>query len=97
MMTLYRTDAFNQWLRRLKDREAVRRIAICLARMELGNLGDVKAVGEGISEARIHYGAGYRLYFIRRGKEVIVMLGGGDKSSQPRDIAKAKELAKRYR
>ena len=97
VITLYRSDAFNKWLNAVRDREAVRRIAVCLARIELGNLGDVKPVGEGVSEVRIHYGAGYRLYFVQRGKEIIIMLGGGDKSSQSHDITKAKILAKTYR
>jgi putative addiction module killer protein len=96
-MILYRTESFDKWLSKLRDREALRRIAICLARIELGNLGDVKPVGEGVSEIRIHYGAGYRLYFIQRGNDVIIMLGGGNKSSQSRDISKARELAKQYR
>jgi putative addiction module killer protein len=65
--------------------------------MQAGNHGDVKSVGEGVSEARIHYGAGYRLYFIQRGEIVIVMLAGGDKRTQNRDIKHARELAKEWR
>jgi len=68
-----------------------------LLRMEIGNFGDVKPIGEGISEARIHYGAGYRLYFIKHGNTMILMLGGGDKSSQTKDIKRAKELANSWR
>jgi len=65
--------------------------------MQAGNPGDVKPVGEGVSEVRIHHGAGYRLYFLRRGETIIVMLAGGDKQSQARDIKRAKEMAKEWR
>jgi putative addiction module killer protein len=78
----------------LRNRAAVQRIAVRLSRMQLGNLGDIAPVGEGVSEARIHYGPGYRLYFVRRGEVVIVLLCGGDKSGQARDIERAKTLAK---
>ncbi len=97
MITIYRSAEFDKWLARLRDREAVKRVADRLSRIEEGNLGDVRPVGEGVSEARIHYGAGYRLYFVQRGNEVVLMLGGGDKSTQQRDIKKAKLLAKIWR
>jgi putative addiction module killer protein len=93
VIEIRRTDEFDRWLKRLKDGQARARILTRIARLSLGNPGDVKAVGDGISELRIPYGPGYRLYFIRRGEQVIVLLIGGDKSSQDRDIAKAKELA----
>ncbi len=97
MITIYRSAEFDKWLARLRDKKAVEKVFARLARMEYGNLGDVKPVGEGVSETRIHYGAGYRLYFVQRGNEVILMLGGGDKSTQSRDIKKAKLLAKIWR
>jgi putative addiction module killer protein len=94
VLEVRRTDLFLSWFRGLRDRAAAQRIAVRIDRMELGNLGDVQPVGEGVSEARIHYGPGYRLYFVRRGDVVIVLLCGGDKSTQARDIERAKQLAK---
>lgn len=94
MFELRQTAEFANWLKSLRDRAAVQRIAVRLARMQLGNLGDVTPIGEGVSEARIHYGPGYRLYFVRRGEVLIVLLCGGDKASQARDIERAKTLAK---
>jgi putative addiction module killer protein len=94
MLELRQTEEFAGWLKQLRDRKAVQQIAARLTRMQLGNFGDAKPAGEGVSEARIHYGPGYRLYFIRRGEALIVLLCGGDKSSQQRDIARAIALAK---
>ncbi len=94
MMEVQFTPVFRDWLARLRDRSARGRILARLRRVELGNPGDVKPVGEGVSELRINYGPGYRLYFVQRGQVVIVMLCGGDKSTQPMDIAKAKIMAK---
>ncbi len=94
MFQILQTTVFEKWLRGMRDRRAKDRILARLVRMGAGNLGDVKSVGEGVTEARIDYGPGYRLYFIRHKKTVLVMLGGGDKSSQARDIKRAKELAK---
>ena len=76
-------------MQRLRDDRAVVRITARLRRVAQGNLGDVRSVGDGVSEMRIHHGQGYRLYFIRRGSEVIVLLCGGDKGSQCRDINRA--------
>lgn len=90
------SDAFATWLSNLRDTQANVRIAKRIKHMQQGTLGDVKPVGAGISEARIHYGKGYRLYFIQRGEAVIILLCGGDKKSQQNDIAKAKQLAKEW-
>jgi putative addiction module killer protein len=88
------TAVFTDWLARLRDVSAHARVITRIRRMELGNPGDVKPVGEGLSEMRIAYGPGYRLYFTRRGSTVVILLCGGDKSSQRRDIAAAKQMAK---
>jgi len=84
---------FAAWLAELRDREARARITVCIRRLSLGNPGDVKPVGSGVSEMRIDYGPGYRVYFVRPGDTVCVVLCGGDKRSQDRDIARALELA----
>ncbi|MEQ1931616.1 MAG: type II toxin-antitoxin system RelE/ParE family toxin [Parvularculaceae bacterium] len=92
-MQVLQSEVFSLWLRGLRDTKARVRILARLRRMELGNPGDVKSVGDGVYEMRIDYGPGYRLYFVRRGRDLIVLLAGGDKSSQDRDIARAKALA----
>jgi putative addiction module killer protein len=97
MYTLRRTAVFIDWLNALKDRRAAARIAARLLRLEDGNLGDAKSVGEGVSELRINYGPGYRVYFMQVGRTVILLLCGGDKSTQARDIAKAKGLARTWK
>ena len=81
-----------EWLGSLRDARAVAKIAQRLQRVAEGNFGDWAPVGEGVSELRIHYGPGYRVYFVRRGNVVVVVLGGGDKSTQARDIELAKSL-----
>ena len=88
------TERFQKWVSGLRDRQAYARIAVRLERMSQGNLGDFKSVGEGVSEARIPYGPGNRLYFVQRGETLIVLLCGGDKSSQAADIKTALSLAK---
>ena len=88
------TAHFDKWARKLKDRAAARAIASRLARVRAGNLGDIENVGDGVSEMRIFTGKGYRLYFTIRNRQVIILLCGGDKSTQAKDIKKAKELAK---
>ena len=93
MYTVLRSHEFDKWLVRLKDVKGRARIVARIRSAELGNLGDVKPVGDGISEMRVHFGPGYRVYFIQRGRLLIFLLIGGDKSSQHRDIAKAKALA----
>ena len=97
MIEIVKSEEFLKWLKGLRDMRAQVRIAKRLDHMEVENFGDCSPIGEGLSEARIHYGPGYRLYFLRRGEKVIVMLGGGDKGSQKRDIAKAKQLAEKWR
>ncbi len=97
MIEIIQSAEFSKWMQKLRDKKAVTVIADRLLRIEGGNFGDVALVGEGVSEARIHYGPGYRLYFVRRGQLLIVMLAGGDKSSQKRDIKRARELASQWR
>lgn len=88
------TEHYARWFASLRDRMTRARIDIRIRRMSLGNLGDVKPVGEGVSELRIDHGPGYRIYFVQRGAQLVVLLAGGDKSSQSRDIATAHEMAK---
>ena len=95
--TVLRSVAFDLWLRRLRDRQAVDRIIARLLATEDGHLGDVRPVGDGVSEMRIHHGPGYRIYFITQGAELIVLLCGGDKDSQRRDIERAKRMATEWR
>lgn len=94
MYEIRRTDAFSKWLDRLRDGRARARVLSRLNRVEEGNLGDAKPVGEGVSELRIDYGPGYRVYYTRKGKTIIVLLVGGDKSTQSQDITRAIELAR---
>ncbi|MGM1052658.1 MAG: type II toxin-antitoxin system RelE/ParE family toxin [Pseudomonadota bacterium] len=97
MLELIKTDVFDQWLRSLRDTRARAKIIARLRRLSLGNPGDVKPVGEGVSELRIPYGPGYRVYYLARGPIVVVLLCGGDKSSQPRDIELAKAIATQWK
>ena len=92
-METRQTAIFTKWLKSLKDKKVQSIIAYRLARVEAGLMGDVKSVGDGVSELRIDFGPGYRVYFTKRGQKVIFLLNGGDKASQQRDIAKAKEMA----
>ncbi|MCE9662526.1 type II toxin-antitoxin system RelE/ParE family toxin [Halomonas sp. M5N1S17] len=97
MIELLKTDVFDRWLRSLRDTSARARIVARVKRLSQGNPGDVKPVGEGVSEMRIPYGPGYRVYYIARGPIVIVLLCGGDKSSQSRDIEQAKAIAAQWK
>ena len=93
---LKQTEIFRKWRTRLKDVRARALIAARLDRLAFGHAGDVKAVGQGITELRIAHGRGYRIYFQRRGNILIILLCGGDKSTQAKDIATAKRLAKEW-
>jgi putative addiction module killer protein len=93
MFTVRRTDAFSAWLDGLKDGLTRARLIRRLEKAEQGNLGDVAPVGGGVSEMREFFGPGWRMYYVQRGSVLIVMLGGGDKSTQSRDIAAAQRLA----
>jgi putative addiction module killer protein len=97
MIEFKQTETFRKWRTRLKDERARALIASRLDRLAFGNAGDVKPVGQGISELRIDYGPGYRVYFKRQGQTIIILLCGGDKSTQARDIKTAKQLAEEWR
>ena len=94
MIEIRQTEEYVAWFERLRDNRAKTRILIRIRRVSLGNFGDVKPVGEGVSELRIDYGAGYRVYFLRKGATLVVLLVGGDKRTQPRDIQKAISLSR---
>lgn len=97
MIEFKQTETFRKWRTRLKDERALAMIASRLDRLAFGNPGDVKPVGQGISELRIDYGPGYRVYFLRRGNLIVILLCGGDKSTQATDIKTAKRLAEDWR
>jgi len=94
MIEIRKTDVFVRWLDRLKDLRARARVQVRIERLAQGHPGDVKPVGEGVSEMRIDYGPGYRVYFVKQGREIIVLLAGGSKRTQTGDILKAIELAR---
>lgn len=96
MLKLIESSIFSAWLARLKDDRDRGRILARLERVRHENFGDHKSVGGGIEELRLHFGAGYRIYFIRSGTEIVVLLAGGSKSSQEKDIAKARTIAKQW-
>ena len=94
MIEVRKTEIFAKWFGSLKDRRAKARIQARIDRMEMGNFGNASPVGEGVSELRIFYGPGYRVYFIQRTSVVVILLSGGNKSSQQSDIAKAIKIAR---
>jgi putative addiction module killer protein len=94
MIEIRQTDEYARWFDRLRDRQAKFRILARIRRLSLGNVGDAQPVGEGVSELRIDCGPGYRIYFKQHGQTLVILLAGGDKSSQKRNIEKAKELAR---
>lgn len=97
MKIIYTTKIFDSWYQKLKDREAARFIQVRIDRAEDGNFGDCKPIGEGVSEMRLQVGPGYRLYFMQQGLEIVILLAGGNKSSQSRDIEIALQLAREIR
>ena len=96
MKEIRRSEVFDKWLKKLRDDRAVARINTRIDRLAEGNPGNVEPAGEGISEMRIDYGPGYRVYYKDTGREIIILLCGGDKSTQQADIAKAKKIARIY-
>ena len=94
MLEIRKTEIYVQWLDELRDIRARARIQVRVERLAAGNAGDVRPVGEGVSELRIDYGPGYRVYFTKRGRDVVILLAGGDKNSQAADIKTALRLAR---
>ena len=94
MLEAQKTDAYVRWLDGLRDERARARVLVRVERLLAGNAGDVRPIGEGVSELRIDYGPGYRVYFVRRGQALVILLAGGDKGSQDADIRKALALAR---
>jgi putative addiction module killer protein len=90
------SSEFDRWLGGLRDRHARVRIVARLVRLEAGNPGDISPVGDGLTEMRLHFGPGYRVYYMARGETLIILLAGGDKSTQASDITKAKSIAKAW-
>jgi putative addiction module killer protein len=96
MLDVRETEEFSKWLAALRDVRARAKILVRIERLARGNPGDVAPVGKGISELRIDHGPGYRIYYVQRGARYILLLAGGDKSTQTRDIARARRLADQY-
>lgn len=94
MLEVRQSAAYAEWFAALRDRQAKARIDIRIRRLSLGNPGDVKPVGEGVSELRVNYGPGYRVYFVQKGDVFVVLLAGGDKATQDRDVRQAISLAR---
>ncbi|PIP72335.1 MAG: addiction module antitoxin RelB [Nitrospinae bacterium CG22_combo_CG10-13_8_21_14_all_47_10] len=93
MIEVRQTDDFAKWFKSLKDRQVRTRIQARIDHISLGNFGDCESVGGGVFEMRIHFGPGYRVYFVQRGTKIVVLLAGGSKQTQSKDILKAKTLA----
>lgn len=96
MIEVVQSETFAKWFSGLRDRAARARIQVRLDRLTMGNFGDVKPIGAGLSELRVDYGPGYRVYYMQRGTMLVVLLAGGDKSSQARDIKAAQRIAKEW-
>ena len=97
MRSIYSTEVFDAWFEALRDKQAARRIQARIDRLEEGNFGDCQPVGEGVSEMRIHYGPGYRVYLAQHGTEIVILLAGGDKATQNKDIKTALGLAQQLK
>jgi putative addiction module killer protein len=97
MKTILTTEVFVNWFQSLPDRQAARRIQVRIDRAEDGNFGDCRPVGEGVSEMRIHHGPGFRVYFMQRKFDIVILLAGGDKSTQSQDIRQALQLARQLK
>lgn len=96
MLEVRETEEFSDWLAALRDARAKAKVLVRIERLANGNPGDVAPIGEGVSELRINYGPGYRVYYVQRGSRYVLLLAGGDKSTQVRDIAEAKRLNTEY-
>lgn len=94
MLQIRKTDVYAEWIDNLRDLQGRARILVRVERLASGNPGDFKAISGGVSELRVHFGPGYRVYFTQRGPDIVILLAGGDKSSQPKDIQTALQLAK---
>ncbi len=94
MVEVQQTEVYARWFNNLRDRQAKARIDVRIRRLSLGNFGDIKPVGEGVSELRVPYGPGYRIYLVQRGNTLVILLAGGDKRTQRKDIKRAQELAR---
>lgn len=94
MIEIIKSDTFDRWLRKLRDPHAKARVEMRIRRLGLGNAGDAQPIGEGLSEMRIDYGPGYRLYYLQKGSILVILLCGGDKRTQKKDIENAKRIAK---
>jgi putative addiction module killer protein len=97
MVAIFKSATFDRWLRKLPDYRAIARIEMRIRRLSLGNPGDVSALGHGLSELRVDYGPGYRLYFMQRGSSTVILLCGGDKRTQQADIGKARRIAAQWK
>ena len=97
MNSIYTTEVFDVWFEHLRDKQAARRIQARIDRAEEGNFGNCSPVGDGVSEMHIHFGPGYRVYFSQRGLEIVILLAGGDKSTQAKDIKTAIGLAQQFK
>ena len=94
MKVIHTTEVFDEWFSSLRDRQGKLRIQARIDRAESGNFGDCEPVGEGVSEMRIHVGPGYRVYFVERGLQIVILLAGGDKATQAKNIKTARMLAR---